>query len=93
MDGQSLQGSDGNLLGGTLDEVPDEEEKVSPLRVAADVGLAGMDPLRFLFTGDPVERAVMGKIARYWWTRRMELDRNLATEIVKKLGESIKKGG
>lgn len=50
--------------------------------------MAGMDPMRFLESDDPVEVIVMLSIARRWYERRLELDRQLAVEVNNVLAKS-----
>lgn len=60
--------------------------------MAADVAMAGMDPMRFLESEDPVEVMIMLAVARRWFKRRLELDRNHAREIISALAKSMKGG-
>jgi ribosomal protein L17 len=60
--------------------------------MAADIGIARMSPMRFLESRDRVETMVMIAITRKFHKRRRAMDRELATEIVNVLGQSLKKG-
>lgn len=55
------------------------------------VGIAGMDPLRFLECEDPVESMICVAIMRRYFQMKKNLDRNLAVEIVNALAESMKR--
>jgi hypothetical protein len=59
------------------------------VKLAADVAMAGMDPMCFLESDDPVEAMVMLGIARRWFRRREELDQALAERIIATLGTAI----
>jgi hypothetical protein len=58
--------------------------------LAAEIAMAGMDPMRFLESEDPVEVSVMLAIAKSWTARKLEFDRSLAMEIINMLGKSMK---
>lgn len=94
MDDQHVKAGERLLRGKPVEvEYPDDLTKGdSPIDLAGDVAIAGMDPLRFLECEDPVEVMVTLAIVRRWFKRRMELDRNLAVEIINKLGKSMKGG-
>lgn len=68
----------------------DEGEEIPPVRLAADVALAGMDPLSFLETDDAIQVMVMHAVASHYFKRREQLDERLAYMIIEKLGEAIK---
>jgi hypothetical protein len=58
--------------------------------MAAQVALAGVDPLRFLEATDPVEVAIMISIARHWQKLRLQLEESLANQIINALSKAMK---
>lgn len=54
---------------------------------AANIAMAGMDPLRFLSTEDSMERAYMMAIAAVVFDQQEKRDHNLAVQIVNGVGK------
>lgn len=61
------------------------------MRQAALCSIAGIDPMVYLKSDDPVEQIALLAIARHYFEIREDLDRNLAIEVVNQLGQAMKK--
>lgn len=91
MDDNSRKGCDGGFYERNVAlELIEETEQEPPTKLAADVAIAGMDPLRFLESTDPIEVAVMWKIVDRYFTRLSELQESQAVKITNALGKAIK---
>jgi hypothetical protein len=53
------------------------------------MGMAGIDPMEFLNTTDPVERAVMLALTTEHAKLRRRLDDQLATNIINRLSKAM----
>jgi hypothetical protein len=59
--------------------------------MAVTVGMAGMNPMRYLNSEDEFERRVMESVARLRVETASEERQDLADRIINRLGESMKK--
>lgn len=58
--------------------------------VAAQLGILGLDPIKFLHTKDEDERELMVELAKRMWDIMEAVQHNLAVEIANQVGKMFK---
>jgi hypothetical protein len=64
---------------------------IGAIDVAGQIGALGLDPMRFLYTTDGIERMIMIKVAERVSYHKNKMDENLATMIANKVGQLFSK--
>jgi hypothetical protein len=62
---------------------------VEGIKVAAQLGAVGLNPLEFLYTKDSIKRALMIKLAELMVKEKQRYDHNLAVEIANAVGKAF----
>jgi len=59
--------------------------------MAAQLGVLGLDPMRFLKIKDPLERSLMVQIGERMVKYKQQMDHNLAVDIANSVGQLFKR--
>jgi hypothetical protein len=57
---------------------------------AAQLGALGLDPMRFLYTREELERNLMLEVGRRMFEKKQLMDHNLAIDIANQVGKLFK---
>ena len=60
------------------------------IEAAGQLGVLGLDPLRFLYCRDPFERQLMLEVAKVIHKYQDRRDRNMAVDIANQVGKLFK---
>jgi hypothetical protein len=60
------------------------------IETAAQLGALGLDPMRFLYTREELERNLMLEVGRRMFEKKQLMDHNLAIDIANQVGKLFK---